>query len=246
MNIVYCHEGLSQETEMNYNMINCKRIICDTNYMFTRSLKLHLPLFLTIPLWKRHGYSMSDIHVTLEFFSSIHLWQCALLLGISASNSAIKLAFSTPESMVYGSKAIVIRKIEKILQESFDFDTIGSVLDKIRDDHIPPLPIHSIDTSVFQTLCQYVPTQPFDMLNLIVFDDLFMWNGIKVVPLWIEKGALYCVRIIDRTVFDDSKRVKKDCLSTRPLNIKVGSDHYAGIEEAMFFVPSASPKQIIS
>lgn len=234
--IKYTHSGLTQQTTVHYNIENSKRHISEKNFVFTRVVHLHLPLFLTIPVWKRHGYSMADIHVTLEFFSSIHLWQCALLYGISASNSAIKLAFATPESMVYGSKAIVIRKIEKVLQQTHDFPTSGTVLDTIRDDHIPPLPLHSLDSETYDQLLSHMPPQPVNMLDTIFYKDYFQWKDIKVVPLWIEKEALYCIRIICMDEFRNSERVKTPCLSNRPLDIRVGQMEFAGVEEAMFFV----------
>jgi hypothetical protein len=234
--ITYLFDGLTQQTTVKYNIQNCKRHLVPKKFVFTRVVNLHLPLFLTIPLWKRHGYSMIDIHTTLEFFSSIHLWQCALLYGISASNSAIKLAFATPESMVYGSKAIVIRKIEKVLKQTFDFRQTGSVLDTVRDDHIPPLPLHRLDAATYLQLLLRLPKQPVNMLETIYFDDCYNWNGIQVVPLWMEKDALYCVRIINKTVFSNSGRVRKQCLSNRPLDIVIKENSFAGVEEAMFFI----------
>lgn len=239
--ITYLHEGLTQQTVLKYNLVNSKREITNAENVFQRNVNLNLPLFLTSPLWERHGYSLADIHTTLEYFSSIHLWQCALLYNISASNSAIKLAFSTPESMVYGSKAIVIRKIEKVLKNNLKFNTCSvSVLDTIRDDHIPPLPIHVLDVKTYQELVDRIPEQPLNMLDTIYFDDFFYWKDIKVVPLWIEQDALYCIRVLELSVFKDSERVKKESLCNRPLDIVIGDKCFAGVDEAMFFSKSTS------
>jgi len=235
--ISYRNQGLTQETLVNYNIEqHNKRSHSSEKSIFTRTVTLHLPLFLTIPVWKRHSYTLEDIHCTLEFFSSVHLWQCALLFGISASGSAIKLAFSTPESMVYGSKAIVIRKIEKIIQNQYDFPKKGSVLDTVRDDHIPPLPLHRLDTVTFENLMSYLPQKPVCMLETILIQDYVTWKDIMIVPLWIEKEAVYCIRIVLQTVFSGSDRMQNTCLSTRPLQIQIGDTLYAGLEEAMFFV----------
>ena len=235
LDIQYTHDGLTQYTTMSYDLIDLKRTRVNKKYNFTRYVYLHLPLFLTIPLWIRHGYSILDIQATLEYFSSIHLWQCALLLGAPASNSAIKVSFATPDSMVYGSKAIAIRKIKKILQANFDFPSHGNILDTVRDEHVPPLPVHVVNAEIYNNMLSAIP-EHVNMLGTISFDIFFNWNDIQIVPMWVEKDALYCVRIIDRVIFDASNRVQTPSLSNRPLDILVGKNKFAGVEEAMFFV----------
>lgn len=233
--VYYTHDGLIQQTELYYKIQNNRRCETDMDHVFDRRVKLHLPLFLTVPLWKRHGYTVPDILNTLGYFSAIHLWQCALLFGISTSSSAVKIAFSTPESMVYGSKAIVIRKIKRAIQQNFDFPPRGSVLDSVRDDHIPPLPIHSIDKDMYDAMAVAMPKTVSHMLGAIGVGVLFDWMDILVAPLWIEKGALYCVRVVEKAVFLESNRNRHDRLSNRPVHIVVDGREYAGLEEAMFF-----------
>lgn len=231
--IIYKHEGLTQVLQWSYNVKNCRRYSNNTEHQFEQVIKLNLPLFMTIPVWKRHGYSISDITTTLNFFSSMHLWQCALLFGIIPSNSAIKIAFSTRQSMVFGSKAIVIRKLVKLLEDIFTED--GSVLDDIRDDHIPPLPLHKINIAQYEKIYKWLPKKKINMLKDIYIEDFVRWKDIKIAPLYVEKGALLCVRIIDVDVFNKSKRDKKS-LSNKPLSIIIKSVQYVGVEECMFFV----------
>lgn len=237
--VTYAEDGLVQQNECGYDMINDKRVNTTLRGSFHRTVQLHLPLFLTLPVWIRHGYSTRDIRTTLEYFASIHLWQCALLYGISISNSAIKLSFSTRESMVYGSKAIVIRKIEKAVQNIHDFTSNSHVLDTVRVDHIPPLPLHRMLKPQFHELVQLLPTQPVDLMQSIVFERSLTWRGIDIVPLWFEQDALYCIRIVPLQVFVNSQRMQHACLSNRPLDVWVSGTQFAGTEEAMFFVPEA-------
>lgn len=233
--IWYDHEGLTQHTELTYNIDDNAKRERNQDWVFRRSIDLHLPLFLTIPVWKRHGYTQQDIRTTLSYFHSIHLWQCALLFGISASNSSIKLAFATPESMVYGSKAIVTRKIERHLFATYDFPDAGSTLDIYRDDHVPPLPLHTLDSRTYAEMSAMVP-ENIDMLGVIEYPSSIRWRDIDIVPLWIEQDALYCIRIVALDVFKDSGRVRTPSLSNKPLDVLVDGVLFAGVEEAMFFV----------
>jgi hypothetical protein len=235
-NITYSNDGLTQKSCVEYSNGEIEQL---TQPSITRVVTLHLPLFLTIPLWVRHGYSLKDIHTTLEYFSSVHLWQCALLYGISTSNSAIKLAFSEQNAMVYGSKAIVIKKIQKVLSSVGIFKNKESVLDTLRDEHIPPLPIHRIHKQMYEELLQGLP--PKDHLNLlkpVEFTRYYEWRDIKVVPLWIEKKAIYCIRIVQYEVYCTSGRMSVNSLSHTPIHIIINERKYAGTEEAMFFSKS--------
>ena len=235
------HAGLTQQTYLQYELDSDMKRVPGTT--FERYITLHLPLFLTIELWERHEYSLSDIRTTLKFFSAIHLWQCALLYGISPSNSAIKLAFSTPESMVYGSKAIVIKKIEKLLlAEKYKFVHCESILDTIRHDHIPPLPLHYLSMENWTYLQKLIP----DNVNLsetITYSGKLDWKDISVVPFWYEKKAIYTVKIIERSIFEASGRIKKASRANQPYRIIVDGKEYCGVEESCFFLPVSAKKR---
>lgn len=233
MNIESLHDGLTQRVVFNYSLEDSHRVLGN---MFERVVELNLPLFLTHDVWKRHNYSITDITTTLEYFSALHLWQCALLYGISPSNSAVKLAFSTPESMVYGSKAIVIRKIRKVLIQSQQFAGSTSVLDMKREDHIPPIPIHNLNQEMWDLLVRNLPQKPVDLLDVIEYVEGLYWNGVLMVPIWFEKGAIYAVRVVHQRVFDACGRVKYPALSNKPLHILIDQDTYCGVEEACFFI----------
>ena len=236
-------EGLTQITMYNYTLSEDE--FKPQQNVFERIVRLNLPLFLTVQVWQRHGYTLNDIKTTLEYFPAIHLWQCALLHGISASNSAIKLAFSTPESMVYGSKAIVIRKIEKMISQNYQFSNIyPSVLDVLREDHIPPIPIHPLNELEWYKLTSLLPTTPLtNLLETIYYKNYFQWKDIFMVPLWVEKEAIYTIRIVTEKTFNTSGRTQ-NTISTRPLDIRIGNDVYCGVEEACFFYLTIPNKKL--
>ena len=172
--IVSRHDGLTQET---------KSALIHKYPSFHRHVVMHLPLFLTMDVWVRHDYSLIDIQTTLEYFSPKHLWQLALLYGISSSNSAIKLAFSNPETMVYGSKAIVIRKIMKILHDNYTFKQSGSVLDTERKEHIPPIPIHKISENEYKMLLSCLPDSVDNLLDVVEISNKYSWRNIYLAPI---------------------------------------------------------------
>lgn len=234
--INYEHDGLTQSKISSY--ISQNNTLPDALRI---DIRLNLPLFLTIPVWIRHGYSLTDIRTTLDFFSALHLWQCALLFGIPISSSAIKISFATADSMIYGSKAIVIKKIERLLRLTGKFDNPTTVLDTTREDHIPPLPLHRVSKLYFTTVCEILPREHVDIMRTIFYDKYISWRDIQIVPLWIEKNAIYCVRIVATETYRASGRTcEQGQLSTRPLEIHIGGQTYAGLEEAMFFVCDVS------
>lgn len=229
--INYDDDGLTQILSQKYILKNSKRHITEDTYQFEQSIKLTLPLFMTIPVWKRHEYSYSDIIETLNYFSSLHLWQCALLFGIVPSNSAIKIAFSTRQSMVFGSKAIVIKKLGKILENIFEEKP--SILDNKRE-HKPPLPIHTISMEKFKEMRNLIPRKKIDMLDKIFVQEYICWKDIKIIPLWLEKDAILCVRIVKENIFHKSPRCKNS-ISNMPLKVVIHQECYSGLEECMFF-----------
>ena len=232
------HEGLIQQTTMTYNLDEDMKRCPGTT--FCRRISFHLPLFLTVEFWKRHEYSLQDIRTTLQFFASVHLWQCALLYGgISPLNSAIKLAFSKPESMIYGSKAIVIKNIIKKLhdEQQYSFsDKDPSVLDTLRQDHIPPLPLHKLSAVDWESLVNLTPTEPVDLLSGLTYPYAFAWKDIHLVPLAFEKGAIRAMKIIRSEVFYASGRVKRESMSNQPVAVRIAGQEYCGVDELCLFL----------
>lgn len=226
------HSGLTQKSYLEYSLEDGKRV---SGSDFVRTVMLNLPLFLTIDVWRRHGYTLSDVKTTLEYFSSVLLWQYGLLHGIVASNSAIKVSFSTPESMVYGSKAIVIRKISKLLVQEYGLhNNKPSVLDTIREDHVPPIPLHTLNKKKWNDLYKMLPENA-NLMRQIKFSTAFEWKDILLVPLWLEKGAIYTIRIVPYEVFAESQRDHSSSLSNKPYDIWVDEKQFCGLEEACFF-----------
>lgn len=241
--IKVCDDGLTHTSQIAYDIRKGKRRLFVTKSPFSRTVRLTPPLFLTEGVWRRHGYTMFDIRMTLSYFSPVHLWQLALLNGISASNSAIKLAFATPESMVYGSKAIVIRKICKLMKSRSELWVTGKKQSKVRSvlsklgGHVPPLPYHVVDHNMYEKLLANVPSLPVDMTTPMYMKTMVKWRDITFVPLYTEKNAIFCVRVIPRTTYETSRGPYKkiNSLCAYPVCIWVNDVEYAGVDEAMYF-----------
>ena len=238
----YGNEGLNQSQKLHFDNIGHVHLTHVESPLsnVTLTLQLCLPLFLTQKLWRRYKYNIANINTTLEVFNPRHLWQLATLYGILPNISAIKLSFETPESMVFGSKAIVIKKLVAQVKKQFQYDKhTCSALDLTRLDHVPPLPVCTINEHVWQKWANLIPKQqPPALLDVLHFSEVVCWNGILLVPLWIENlDALFCVRVITSAVFEQSHRNRYPCLSTQPLRIQTPDNSYAGVEECVFFMP---------
>ena len=225
--------GLTHKRIYNYDIDISGRIDGST---FEREVVLCLPLFLSFNVWERYQYTFDDITTTLSFFPSILLWQLALLYDITPSHSAVKMAFSTPESLSISAKAMVIRKLEQVILETHDLQPSTSILDTRRDEHIPPIPLNTISDKQWTTLKKNIPYKDIDLINPIKLSNAFVWKDILMMPLCIEHEAIYAVRLISKKEFEESYRFPIRALANRPFIVLIGQDEYYGVEEACFFV----------
>lgn len=237
--------GLNQTTEFHYTVdANGKRVALPelSNAKpgtMRRRMCMRLPLLFSPEVWIRHKYSLADVIETLNYFRSIHLWQLAVLLGIPLSNSSVKLAFSTPTSMVFSSKAIVLVKIANHLRKYYKFAKT-CVLDKTHEDHVPPLPVHRVPMPTYQLWKQHTPSDKnrVNMLSRNSVAQVFTWNGVQMVPLWMEGDCIYMIRVVTQLMFEQSGR-ESDALATKPIEFMCAGMLYCGlVDEAAFFLPS--------
>jgi hypothetical protein len=233
------HGGITQITKFSYKVDkNGRRVRVTQNGDMCRTMNMRLPLIFSPEVWSRHDYSLEDVIDTLNYFRSIHLWQLAVTLGVPLSNSSVKLAFSSPTSMVFSSKAIVMVKIATHLRKHYKFPA-QSVLDRTHEDHVPPLPVHRIPARTYQMWMGRTPQEKTEtsMLTENEVEHLFTWKDILLVPMWMEKDCIYMIRVIDEHTFHASKR-DCDSLSTRPIHFRCkGFLFYGLVDEAAFFLP---------
>lgn len=127
---------------------------------------MRLPLFLSVNLWNRHGYSIKDVELTLaKFKSSYHLWCLALYLGLSIANSAVKPSFDSETSTVFGGAAIVrrnlIRHLQQLYQPTRILDASSSTKSSSSSPCSPwyvPFPSLGYDRSAFEDAKNNNPT----------------------------------------------------------------------------------------
>lgn len=242
--ISYHHAGLTQANHVEYHTHDGRRTLGTTDTVglprgrkVVREVHLTLPLFLTPQVWLRYGYSLSDVLLTLDFFRAENLYQLALLFGISPSNSAVKVAFASKTSIVFSSKAIAVKKIKAVLVKRYRFAP-HSVLDTIRTQHVPPLPVVEIPKPDYDQVITWIP----DDLKITKGDAwpcAYRYKDIALVPYAVEKGAIYAVRIIRWDTFLASGRPHQS-LATRPMPVTLRDDPgtgYCAVEEACFLVP---------
>jgi hypothetical protein len=228
------HLGLVQTNVSEYSLDKSgKRINKVEGCSFIRcTIRLHLPLFLNPETWVRHSYSKRDIFETLSAFLPVHLWQFALLLNIIPSSSAVSVSFSTNESLIIGSKAIVVKKIENELQ-NLDLGSVDQ-LDKEFEYHIPPIPRHSITSDHFNRVSKdALLCDKSDLLKPLHLENPIALCGCQWVGLKTErKGlAVMCSRIVPWSTYVQSGR-PFDTMATRPFDIRINGSRFAGTEES--------------
>jgi hypothetical protein len=241
--IVTEHAGLLQKTEFYYTLgENGKRCLVtnptNTQGLMRRRMVMNLPLSFSPDTWVRHRYALADVIETLNYFRALHLWQLAVLLGIPLSNSAVKLSFAIPTSMVFSSKAIVLMKIANHLRQYYTFPK-SHVLDKTKEDHVPPLPVHRIPSTMYQEwkLCTPVDKTQISMLTQNKIERLLSWNNIQFAPMYMEGDYIYTIRVVSKEIHDQSGR-EADSLATKPVDILCADKLYCGLyDEAVFFLP---------
>ena len=89
--INYEHDGLTQKKISNYNSHSSTSL--SQSDIFQIDIRLNLPLFLTIPVWIRHGYSLIDIRTTLDYFSALHLCRESSSVTMKASFEKVMETF---------------------------------------------------------------------------------------------------------------------------------------------------------
>ena len=196
---------------------------------------LKLPLFLNCETWTRHGLSMSDIKSILERFSTHYLWQFALLLNISASPSVVKLSFATPESMLYTSKSVVIKKIMSIVNRYGVFINHRTILCGKLSGYSPVVPVHSIGVERWLALDSLLPASEVDITKPAVYPVVFKWNGIYMVPINKLGKRIYTVRVIKST-YNHHGTGKLCSYYNSPIRIIAEEEEFSGVDEACFFV----------
>lgn len=223
------NKGLTQIKTVNFN---CKT----SGGKVTVCYRFAMPLFMCLSVWRRHRYNANDIRTTLKFFPASFLWKLAMLFSIKISPSALKMSFDGSTSLIYGSKAIVISKVVQKAEPFLLGKGTESVLDtcSARIDHVPPLPLHASSATFMATLVNTLKSIDHSKRTLLV--DPVAWEGIDIIPLSIDNGAMYCTRVVQKSVFDRSER-NTQSLCAKPLIYVVVRDgtQWATVEEAMFF-----------
>lgn len=203
-----------------------------------RRMHMRLPLLFSPEMWIRHKYSLSDVIETLNYFRSIHLWQLAVLLGIPLSNSSVKLAFSTPTALVFSSKAIVLVKIANQLRKFYTFSKVA-VLDSTHEQHVPNVAVHRVPMETYQRMKKQAPADQnqISMIGSNTVEQVFDWEDIQIVPMWMESDSVYCVRVVPEDVFIKSGR-ECDSLVTKPVEFVCKGKKYCGVvDESCFLLP---------
>lgn len=186
---------------IHYTSVGTKRSILSPEEQskphIIRNLKITLPYFLTENMWERYSYSLADIYSTLKDTKSYFLWHLALLEFLPITNSSCKCSTDQLNSIIIGSKQVVISKLRRLYQtKCHNRKNLPSVLDQTTD-HIPRLPIVSIsDPAFFEHLSIRTIGHRYEYYeySLPYVNDL----GYLFVPREKDKGNIWMNRIQEK------------------------------------------------
>lgn len=220
---------ISKLKKLTISSIDCENLLIN--------IQIRIPLFLTIELWLRYEYNLYDIKRTISCFSSLLLWQCALQFNIIPSSSSVKITLSTSESMVFGSKSIVIHKILQCMAANFPQIKDKPSILKIKSNNVPNIPVVVFDVLVFLEIAKSIPKEKPKLFQDNEITKLFKYKDITFFPKHLHTNKIImCNRIIPYVDFLEAGRYREKCICSYPVIVFIKNTKYAVMEECFFAI----------
>ena len=215
----FCNEGLTQYSKKK------KMYAKDIHGPTVTTVKLTLPITMTLPYIKRHMLSMKDLEQFTEVASANIQWLTVLLLGTDVSPSSIKWSCSSPYDVLVSSKAIATKKILKKYNHTF------SKINKLDNssitiEHVPGLPKHYVSSEMFEQITRIVTpnVSPFTVTDIA---GTFEMLGVRWMASTFESYFIYCIRVVTKESYEKSNKFIQKGLATRSCLVRVGDEVFA-------------------
>jgi hypothetical protein len=240
-----------------------------------RHLWTMLPEFLSEELWERHQYSISDVRKTLDAFPARILWQLVLSYNRPVTNASSRICSDSDRHLTFGAKPSAIQKLVTIFRElhpewgkrpSVTWD-MSSTADPngdgrnydVADRHVPCLPVHKIQRSVFDVLANNVAQSSGMGIGLgqvsawaaqvsittKLARNIYAWRGILFVPLELNQNrdTLLVARVLPWNAYVNAYG-PAESFSAIPNSVLSTDGFYALLDEAFYFYcpPAAGGK----
>lgn len=199
--------------------------------IITREQYMILPELLSEDVWERHRYSLLDIRRTLDAFPERIIWKLVISYNKPTTNTCTKIASDLEKHVTYSGRPTAIQKLITVINESnkelADRPLVTWNKDeKIKDRHVPNLPVHRL-------------TPPsFEMLKENLIQRVFLWRDIWIVALELnkEQNLLLMARIIPWADYIQIYGVPTSYrLQPKFLQFKETSDYFAVMNEMFYF-----------
>jgi hypothetical protein len=126
---------------------------------FSRIFWVHLPLYLLMDFWLTYKYTLDDIAVTLDSYGPFHLWHLAMFWGVPLANQAAKMSHSLRNTVIFGGKATVIKKMMTQIEKVYPCEPgQSSALTHPDDGHNPPNPVMCLLPHFFNNFSNQLTT----------------------------------------------------------------------------------------
>jgi hypothetical protein len=228
-NVSFLNDGILQIAVYTYILKeHGVRSLSSKDWTAQRTVKFQLPVMLTSQYWNFHGLDTANVMNIISSFSPRALWKCALLLGISCTNSAIKLAHDHKGSIVLGSRNVVMSKLEKAICHSIQKNNSTYIV----GTHVPQLPLHFVSSALYLEILEMMPDiSPICFFEKLIFSKSLLWKSRRFVPIKLEPYGIVCVHVVLCTEYPRTISGMYD----RPLLVEIAGVDYYGIEEMCYF-----------
>jgi hypothetical protein len=171
------------------------------------TITLYVPTCILPEYWHRHGLSRKDIDHIVSYIPTKMLWICALAFNIRCPWYSLRVSASSIFAVTMSSKAVAVDLLLSHTQiKVSDVDTLETQSPD-SFDHIPPIPMHSIDDGSFATISSGIMD---DLLPAVLMDEdnvipilpiMYQFMNRYWVPIGIEGDRICCNAVMLHTEY---------------------------------------------
>lgn len=196
---------------------------------FCREVCINIPPFLTFDVWNRYKYNISsvdrkynDILTTLEAYKADNLYELGVFFEIKLPLSSVRIVFSTGVGVVFGSKSVLVNRLFAFIRSNFPSlsNNQVSILDTVRKDHVPPIPLFKVSSSTYQEILSVLPDSD-NIFHAAKWRKYFTFFGVMSVPFWVELNGIYMMRICKESRFES-------------MSLTIDGETYYTVDECFF------------
>lgn len=205
------------------------------------SFRCYVPPCLDPVVWKRYGYTMSDVDTVYENTPSFAIWQTALnyLMGkkeIENRRAATRVTYNSIKHILFVTRRPVFKKLVHAHADSIN--TKGpNILFTGTDKYKPPVPGLIIPEDRYKAIDKMVPNIYPNFMQTTTYSRWIDIKGVQMVPMKRD-GNTSCTWLYMRRVVPIQSLPcdMTHCVVNLPTKITIGNTIYTTTEEACVLI----------